>query len=573
MSTVTRSLLLGVLAVALAVPAAAQIRLQVIHNAADPGASEVDVYVNGALTLDDLAFRTATEFLDLPSDADLTIAIAPGTSTSDADAVFSETFNLPAGAYQLIANGVLSPDDFADNPDGVDIAFELLAGADAQEASTDAAQVALRVVHGATDAPTVDVRTAGTVLVDDASYTDVTGYLSVAPAVYTPDVTTADGSPVASFEADLSGAAGGAVTVLASGFLSPDDNEDGPAFGLLAVFPDGTAALLPAASASDMARLQVIHNAADPAAAEVDVYVNGDLLLDDFAFRTASPFIDVPSDTELEVAIAPGTSSSADDAVFSETYTLESGSATQLIANGVLSPDDFADNPDGVDTGLQLLVGADAQEASDDAAQVALRVVHGATDAPTVDVRTAGTVLVDDATYTDVTGYLSVAPAVYTLDVTTADGSPVASFEADLSAAAGGAVTVLASGFLSPDDDQDGPAFGLLAVFPDGTTALLPAGTTSTEVAPEAGTLGLATPAPNPVLGQASVSFSLDVAGPATLAMYDALGRRVATLADGAFGAERFDVGLDTSGLASGIYVLRLETASGARTRTVTVLR
>ena len=38
------------------------------------------------------------------------------------------------------------------------------------------------------------------------------------------------------------------------------------------------------------AMLQVIHNSPYEAAAEVDVYVNDDLLLDNFAFRDATPF-------------------------------------------------------------------------------------------------------------------------------------------------------------------------------------------------------------------------------------------------------------------------------------------
>ena len=47
------------------------------------------------------------------------------------------------------------------------------------------------------------------------------------------------------------------------------------------------------------ARLQVIHNSADVAADQVDVYLNGTLLLDNFAFRTATPFIDAPAGTAI----------------------------------------------------------------------------------------------------------------------------------------------------------------------------------------------------------------------------------------------------------------------------------
>ncbi len=565
-----RSLSVLALTLALAIPSVAQVRLQVIHNAADPGAAVVDVYVNGALTLDDFAFRTATPFLDLASDTDLVVAVAPGTSTSDADAIFSNTYNLPAGAYQLIANGVLDPAQFAANPDGVSTAFTLLAATNAQEASGDGDAVAVRVVHGATDAPSIDVLAGGALLVDDVSYTRITDYFALPAADATLDVVFADGG-TESYAAPLAGAEGAAVTILASGFLGPEANQNGATLRLLAVFADGTTAVLERVGGT--ARLQVIHNAADPAAAVVDVYVNGALLLDDLAFRTATAFIDVASQTPLTVSVAPGTSTSSADAVFTQTYTLASDTRTQLIANGVLDPAQFAANPDGVATAFTLLVGADAQEASGDDDGLAVRVVHGATDAPTVDVRSAGSVLVDDAAYTAITGYLAIPAAAYVLDVTTAGGTPVASFNAGLAGAGGSAVTVLASGFLTPADDQNGEAFGLLAVFADGTTALLGAAPISTDQAPEAGTLALGAPAPNPAATRTGVEFSLDAPGRATLALYDALGRQIATLADGDFPADRVQAALDTRGLASGVYTLRLSTASGVRSRMLTVVR
>ena len=330
-------------------------------------------------------------------------------------------------------------------------------------------------------------------------------------------------------------------------------------------------ALVLALPAAAQVRLQIIHNAPDPAADQVDVYVNGALTLDDFAFRTATEFLELAADTDLEVAVAPASSSSAGDAVFTETYNLPSG-AYQLIASGVLDASAFEDNPDGEPIAFTLLVGADTRESAETDGNVSVRVVHGATDAPTVDVRSGGAVLVDDASYTDVTGYLDVAAQPYTLDVTTADGATtVATFGADLSG--GGAVTVLASGFLTPDDDQDGPAFGLLAVFPDGTAALLSEGAVSAEEAPAPGRFALGAPAPNPAATQTGVVFSLAAPGQATVALYDALGRRVAVVADGAFGAEPVEVGVDTARLAAGVYVLRLETDAGVRARTVTVVR
>ena len=64
-------------------------------------------------------------------------------------------------------------------------------------------------------------------------------------------------------------------------------------------------------ASAQTARLQVIHNAADPAANQVDVYLNGSLALDNFEFRTATPFIDVPANVLINIGIAPPNSTSA----------------------------------------------------------------------------------------------------------------------------------------------------------------------------------------------------------------------------------------------------------------------
>jgi hypothetical protein len=133
-------------------------RLQVIHNAADPAANQVDVYLNGSLALDNFTFRTATPFIDVPANVSINIGIAPPNSTSASDTIknFQVTFK-PNKKYIAVANGVLNPSLFAANPDNKSIAFTIFAKDDIREQGTSNQQVDFVTVHGATDAPTVDV--------------------------------------------------------------------------------------------------------------------------------------------------------------------------------------------------------------------------------------------------------------------------------------------------------------------------------------------------------------------------------------------------------------------------------
>ncbi|HOH09166.1 MAG TPA: DUF4397 domain-containing protein, partial [bacterium] len=90
--------------------------LQIIHNAADPGLREVDIYVNGGLLLDNFSFRQATEFLDVPAGVPLTVELAPSYSSSSVEALDNYTVTLNEGVnYVAFASGVLKPGLFAPN--------------------------------------------------------------------------------------------------------------------------------------------------------------------------------------------------------------------------------------------------------------------------------------------------------------------------------------------------------------------------------------------------------------------------------------------------------------------------
>ena len=83
----------------------------------------------------------------------------------------------------------------------------------------------------------------------------------------------------------------------------------------------------------------------------------------------------------------------------------------------------------------------------------------------------------------------------------------------------------------------------------------------------------LLAPVPNPVRERATVAFVLPEPADVRLDLVDALGRRVATLAQGRHAAGRHEVAIDGLGLPAGVYVLRLVAGGAAQTRRVVVAR
>ncbi len=551
-------------------------RLQVIHNAADVLAEPVDVYLNGALLLNDFAFRTATPFIDAPAGAPINIGVAPGNSSSVNDTLKNFTLTLTENeTYVAIASGVLDPNYYASNPDGRNIAFTLFIKSMARENGTTS-DVDFFVLHGSTDAPTVDVHARRkATLVDNTAYGDITDYITVPAASYILDVTPGNDNStiVASFLADLSGLGGGSAVVFASGFLNPASNQNGEAFGIFAALPNGMVVEFPTVQ---LARLQVIHNAADLLADPVDIYLDGTLLLDNFAFRTATPFIDAPAGVELNIGVAPGNSSSVNDTLKNFIVTLDNGETYIAIANGVLDPNSYASNPDGRNTAFTLLIKTMARETGT-SNDVDFFVLHGVTDAPTVDViaRNVAT-LVDDAASGDITGYISVLPTTYTLDLTLSDGTTlVRSYIANLSTLGGGSAVVFASGFLDPISNQNGEAFGIFFALADGTVGQFPEGVASVENITSGipSAYELAQNYPNPFNPSTTINFTILNSEFVTLKVYNIIGSKVATLVNENLSAGSYRFNFDAQNLASGVYLYELKAGNFGEIKKMNLLK
>jgi len=572
--------------------------IDLVHVSPDPAADSVDVYINqtGELAIDDLNYLTHTDFISLP--ITLSLDIAAGNSTDNSNPVASN-LALPNDndIYYLVATGVLNPANFAANPNGVSTAFGLEVLPAATSAAANQTEFDFRFFHGGLDAPAVDLQVInGPELVSDYEYRDAdagyTGlpaqdYLAVVQAAGVPDATpqnlafTAPGvsNPnVAGYTVPLEALGLDSLSglVVATGFLDQEANGTIDRPFIVPVFVSGITEGVPLIPA---ARVQVIHNAADPALETVDAYYNNQSLADNFGFRTALPYVyvngsvfddndnvlvGVANDFALQVDT---TSTDTVGAPLNQSLFLRGGRGFQFFANGVVNPADFAANPNGRSIGVDLLpvtstfrYVADPTNVND---TVGIRVFHGATDAPAIDAEEVlqgfGDLAVNAEYSQSTTGY-TFAPKV-PINVAifpTGTSDSLAKFGVDLAALDSTyAFTVFASGFLDPSANQSGPGFGLFAVLGDGTVLGLDALVGLQEELADVATINRAYP--NPASDRFTVELALDQPQPVQLRLRDFNGRIVQTRDAGTLTAGPQTLQLNVADAPSGLYVLELQ--------------
>ncbi len=134
----------GALALAVALPAAAAdtTMVRVLH--ASPDAPAVDIWVDGEKTLENVPFKTLSNYLKLPAGEHQIVVVVAGTTEP---AVIDASPTFEAGKkYTVAATGFVAdikPEVFVDNGKAVD------------------GSAKLRVVHLSPDAPAVDVAVKG----------------------------------------------------------------------------------------------------------------------------------------------------------------------------------------------------------------------------------------------------------------------------------------------------------------------------------------------------------------------------------------------------------------------------
>jgi hypothetical protein len=542
--------------------------LKIIHNVADPALATVDIWIKGGASpvIDNFKFREATPFtpfstLGITMPTALTIGIAPQNSTKYEDKLVEFTVNVdPSQSYFLIANGVRPGAGFAANPDGISTAPELIV-LPAKRTSGDNT-VHVKVLHGATDAPAVNVLNNKQTppLISGLKYKQSTPWTPLPANRYFLNITPASSSStiLLTYDVDLRGAEGAAILVYASGFINPSANNDPEGdnyFTLMAALPD-TLIELDLATAN----VQVVHNCADPAAASVDLglsYTNlpglGEELLEGFSFRTALPVTPLPA---FPITLKVYLSGSRNPVATFENINFDPDENYYVIASGVVDKTKFNTTINS-DIGFTLTTYKGARFAAAEADQVDLLVFHGCTDAPGVDVvvRENNQRVVNNLTYSRFNPYISVPEGKYTLQIRPAGSSTnLAAYTADLTGLRGASGLVMASGFLEPSKNQNGRPFGLfLVTTAGGPVTPLQLATSIDPVINKQFRDGLAV-YPNPVNDFLFIKYDLAAPSPLSIKLFDLQGKLVKEMVSEQplFGAGELQVQL--SDLNEGLY-------------------
>jgi hypothetical protein len=382
--------------------------LRVAHLS--PDAPAVDVWVDGAVALQDVAFGDFSSYLKLNSGMHR-IQVSPANQTTPI--VIDASITLTTGSYTTVAaTGRLA-----------DIAPLVLA----DDVGREATKARIRFVHTGPDAPPVDITlTDGTVLFPGVQFRESGSYLAVPGGTYDLQVRLAGTETVALSFADVPLSNNTTYSVFAVGLLS-----DGSLKAKVSVDSPGsgntTVDLGPAT-----AMLRVAHFSPDAPA--VDVYLDGQVVngLRAVPFKAVSGHLTVRAATHNVKVYVAGTTTGP---VIDANLTLLPGKAYTVAATGLVSASD-----------LRPLVLVDDRQGSDSDRSL-VRFVHLSPDAPNVDIKVMnGPTLFSDVAFRGSAGYDEVASGTYDLEARLSTGGALALSVPDVMLTGSDSYTVFAVG-------------------------------------------------------------------------------------------------------------------------------
>lgn len=445
---------------------------QLIHNSADPQANNLDVYINQELFAENLSFRHASPMINVQAAQEVVLGLAQPGSSSSEDCFFRDTISFLSGD---LVTGLLIGNMS-------DVGFDPVVPMELQYISRtpDPGQVSLLFAHGSPDFGVVDLLQffpEPENWVNDIGYAQSSSQWFAGAQEYQVELTSSDGSSSEGFYIlPLMDLAGQMLTVVLSGYDNPTSNHDGPQASLWMAADAGgpLQELLPPPPAPVYTQVQFIHNCADEAIAEIDIYADGVLILNNLSFHAASPYINLLAEVPLDISVAMATSTSVDESFVNFTYVLNENSHYLFIADGIYSMTGYNPSPD-----FQFSMYEGARPEAAIASHTDVIVYQGCTDLPPVLVRDQSDLSVWSPTmlHQDFSDYQSLLPGTnHGVALMTNTGN-ITLGEYGLYIQdpewTGKSVTLLVNGFLNPLNNSDGQNLQCWYALADGTTGML----------------------------------------------------------------------------------------------------
>lgn len=564
-----------------------------VNCSPDPALEVVDVYITQGTEIskvEDIAYQSATNFdqVAIFGDLEAFFSVAPGNSSSNAEAIVSYSFiPLPDAGYILILSGVSNESGYAPNPDGKYISLSMQ-HMEVPKFSGQPNQIGVMMAHAVTDLETGDGYIRGTAkeIAKGLSYTGITSTLSAInrnPVIVDFTKSGDKNTVYASFEANLSNYQSENVVFILAGFKTPaDNNQSDNNIVLLAVLENGSVIVNPLIAGSQKATVQWVNDCPDPSLGVMDVWIDGTKSIDNLGFRKATGFVEVVAGAEIKIGFAPATSSAYRDTIKTVMMqALRPGRTYHAVISGMRDTSQFAKNPNGQNLSLNVLVAENALTRSDRDGNSAVRIVHTSPDQSAISIKNSATTFGTGLTFNTASPeYTYLEPRIDTMWVyIDSTGVTKKGWLADLRGN-NRAVLILASGFVSPEVNQNGPSFKLVLVDSAGNVnsnlpELLRDTINSVESDIVPSTLWRITP--NPATDRFTIVVPLTselVSKHGTLltaSVYTSNGLFLGFYPMN-FGGLQASVTIPTAAIANGAYFVQVNTADGLRVGSATVM-
>lgn len=393
-------------------------QVQLVHAAEALSSSVLDVYVDGVLKVDDLAFTKASTYITIPVSSKSTVAVRDGQSSATAAPLASFDVSFKARKRQILA--LCSP---ATGMVPVDMVLDTLV----YTASQDTSRSSVKFVQLGARIPAFDMllRT-GSMLLGGVEYGQVTNYLALPPVDNYLDVKASGTSNIFStYRLSLQPYKARTLWIFSIGDVARAEN--------LKFYAVDDLGSVFSVEYAPVARVQYINTAP----ASFDVYKNGTRFVNDAAQGGAMPYKYLPSGIDFRIAVSPSTSMTVSNPapldVFS--YLFKDLGTYLAISTG---------QPGNAQFPLDMRFYEHAQEKATEADKVDLVFFHGAYGTGPLSLHLGGPdQAMPSVSYTGFSNYISLSAGVIPLEVL--DGQTGAlrfSCPLDLSAYQGQAVVL-----------------------------------------------------------------------------------------------------------------------------------